>query len=34
MTHAGYGAMFALTALFPLVAISLVPVRDERAFTH
>jgi hypothetical protein len=31
VTHAGYGAMFALTALFPLAAVALVPVRDERA---
>ncbi len=30
-THAGYGAMFALTALFPLAAVALVPVRDEAA---
>ena len=29
--HAGYAPMFALAAVFPLVAVSLVPVRDERA---
>jgi sugar phosphate permease len=33
-THLGYGAMFALTALFPLAAVALVPVRDERAFSQ
>ncbi len=31
-THTSYGAMFALTALFPLLAVALVPVRGERAF--
>jgi sugar phosphate permease len=31
VTHAGYAPMFALAAVFPLVAVSLVPVRDERA---
>jgi MFS family permease len=30
VTHAGYAATFALAALFPLVAVPLVPVRDER----
>jgi MFS family permease len=30
VTHAGYAATFALGALFPLVAVPLVPVRDER----
>ena len=32
VTQSGYGAMFALTALFPLVALALVPVSGERAF--
>ncbi|GAA1127397.1 MFS transporter [Nocardioides aquiterrae] len=30
VTHAGYAATFALAALFPLVAVPLVPVREER----
>lgn len=30
VTHAGYAPMFALAAVFPLVAIALVPVREER----
>ena len=34
VTHAGYGAMFALTASFPLIAVALVPVRAERAFSQ
>ena len=29
ITHAGYGATFALVALFPLAAVALVPVRGE-----
>jgi sugar phosphate permease len=29
----GYAATFAVAALFPLVAVALVPVRDERALT-
>ena len=29
MTAWGYSAVFALAALFPLVALALVPVRDE-----
>jgi len=32
--HLGYAATFALAAVFPLVAIGLVPVRDERPLTH
>jgi predicted MFS family arabinose efflux permease len=27
---AGYPATFAVAALFPLVAVAMVPVRDER----
>ena len=34
VTHAGYPATFALAAAFPLVALALVPVREERAFTQ
>lgn len=34
VTHSGYAPMFALAAAFPLVAVWLVPVRDERAFTQ
>jgi sugar phosphate permease len=30
----GYAAVFALAAAFPLAAVALVPVRDERALTH
>jgi MFS family permease len=30
VAHAGYGATFALAAVFPLVAVPLVPVREER----
>jgi MFS family permease len=30
VTHAGYAATFALAAVFPLVAVPLVPVRQER----
>ena len=30
VAHAGYAATFALAALFPLVAVPLVPVREER----
>ena len=30
VTHVGYPVTFALAAVFPLVAIALVPVRDER----
>jgi MFS family permease len=30
VTHAGYAATFALAAAFPLVAVPLVPVREER----
>lgn len=33
VTHAGYAATFALAALFPLVAVPLVPVREERALS-
>lgn len=33
VTYGGYPATFALAALFPLVAIALVPVADERALT-
>jgi len=32
--HSSYAVLFALAAAFPLVAIALVPVRDERAFSH
>lgn len=31
VAHAGYAATFALAAVFPLVAVPLVPVREERA---
>ncbi len=34
VTHSSYAVLFALAAAFPLVAIALVPVRDERAFSH
>lgn len=34
VTHGSYALTFALSALFPLVAVALVPVRDERALTH
>jgi hypothetical protein len=34
VTHGGYPLTFALAAAFPLVALSLVPVRDERAFSQ
>ncbi|HEU5038770.1 MAG TPA: MFS transporter [Nocardioides sp.] len=30
VTHAGYAATFALAAVFPVVAVPLVPVREER----
>ena len=30
VTHAGYAAAFAIGALFPLVALPLIPVREER----
>jgi hypothetical protein len=30
VTHAGYPLTFALAAAFPLVAVALVPVREER----
>lgn len=33
VTHAGYAATFAVAAVFPLVAISLVPVADERTLS-
>lgn len=33
ITHTGYAATFALVATFPLVAITLVPVRAERALS-
>ena len=32
VTHGSYALTFALAAAFPLVALALVPVRDERAF--
>ena len=31
VTHVGYAAAFALAALFPVLAVPLVPVREERA---
>ena len=34
VTHSSYATAFALSAVFPLVALVLVPVRDERALTH
>jgi sugar phosphate permease len=34
VTHGSYGLTFAVAAAFPLLAVSLVPVREERAFTH
>jgi predicted MFS family arabinose efflux permease len=34
VTHGSYALTFALAAAFPLVALVLVPVRDERAFGH
>ena len=34
VTHSSYAALFALAAVFPLVATALVPVRDERAFSQ
>jgi sugar phosphate permease len=34
VTHGGYALTFALAAAFPLVALTLVPVRDERAFSQ
>ncbi|CAN5697572.1 MFS transporter [soil metagenome] len=33
VTHAGYAATFGLAALFPLVAVTLVPVGQERALS-
>ena len=33
VTHAGYAATFGVAALFPLVAIGLVPVADEHALS-
>ena len=30
VTHVGYAAAFAIGALFPLVALPLIPVREER----
>ena len=34
VTHAGYPATFALAAAFPLAAVALVPVREERRLTQ
>jgi sugar phosphate permease len=34
VTHGSYALTFALAAVFPLVALALVPVRDERAFSQ
>jgi len=34
VTHGSYSLTFALAAAFPLVALTLVPVRDEHAFGH
>ena len=34
VSQLGYAAVFALAATFPLVAVALVPLRDERALTQ
>jgi sugar phosphate permease len=34
VTHGSYALTFGLAALFPLAALTLVPVRDERVFGH
>jgi len=34
VSRLGYAAVFALAATFPLVAVALVPLRDERALTQ
>ena len=34
VTHGSYALTFALAAAFPLAALALVPVRDERAFSQ